>query len=115
MLGSHLMASLVVSPSERVKKTFFPNERFFDFENGKLMNLSGENYVTVEAGLDKLPLFVREGFITPIQEPNKTIKNVMEMRKLPVELLIAIDRDFRAAGRIYLDDGKCKKLFKKIS
>jgi alpha-glucosidase len=108
MLGSHFMVSPVVTYNQRKKKTYFPDDKFYDFYNGLLMNPNGEQFISVDAPLDRLPLFVRAGFITPIQFPPSNFHNIVQMRSQPLELIIALDENLRSAGRIYIDDGHCK-------
>jgi len=114
MLGSHLLVSPVVTFNQRKKKTYFPDEIFFDFYTGLYINKKGEQYITVDAPLDKLAIFVRAGFVTPIQSPPQNFNDLSQMRKQPVEVIIALDSNMRAAGRIYIDDGKCIINFKNI-
>jgi len=72
------------------------------------MNPKGEGFVSVEANLNKLLLFARGGFITPLQLVDKDCSSVECLRKKPIELLIALDQNLRAIGRVFFDDGFCK-------
>src|SRR3569833_4675661 len=74
MLGSHIMVSPVLITGERKKKTYFPDELFYNFYDGKLMNPEGEKNVLVDASLQTLPLFFRAGFITPVQDATGVTK-----------------------------------------
>lgn len=74
------------------------------------MNPNGEQILPVDAPLDRIPLFARAGFITPIQIPTEKLININQMRTLPVEVIIPLDANYRAAGKIYFDDGICKKI-----
>jgi alpha-glucosidase (family GH31 glycosyl hydrolase) len=106
MLGSHIMMSPVISFNQRKKRTYFPDETFYDFYTGQAMNPKGEQYISVDAALDKLPLFARAGFVTPLQTPPENLSDLIQMRRQPVEILIALDSNYRSTGRIYIDDGK---------
>jgi alpha-glucosidase len=106
MLGSHIMMSPVISYNQRKKKTYFPDDKFYDFYTGLPINPNGEQYITVDAPLDRLPLFARAGFVTPLQTPPDNLTDLNQMRTQTIELLIALDSNYRAAGRIYIDDGK---------
>jgi alpha-glucosidase (family GH31 glycosyl hydrolase) len=106
MLGSNIMASPVVTPGERKKKTYFPDELFYNFYTGEAMNPAGEITLNVEASLNTLPLFLRAGFITPIQDADNSITKVSQMRKKPLEIIIALDANNQAAGRLFFDDGE---------
>lgn len=111
MFGSNFLASPVVTYNERNKKTYFPSDRFYDFYTGRLVN-DRERYITVDAPLDKLPLFIRAGFVTPIQSLPDKLRNFNELRKRPLELIIALDQNYRSAGTIYLDDGVSQRIIK---
>jgi alpha-glucosidase (family GH31 glycosyl hydrolase) len=100
------MTSPVIVPTGRNKRTYFPEDSFYDFFDGTLMNTK-EEWVVVDAPLEKLPVFIRAGFIVQYQTPNKLTNNLNEMRTLPVELVVGLDLNYRAYGRIYLDDGVC--------
>jgi alpha-glucosidase len=106
MLGSALMISPVVQAGARKKSTYFPDDKFYDFYTGRLMNPEGETVKNVDAGLDHLPIFARAGFVIPIQKPVGKNYIVSEIRNSPIGLIIALDADNRAAGSIYLDDGE---------
>lgn len=107
LLGSNFLISPVLTFNERKKKTYFPSDRFYDFYTGEIMN-EVEKFVTVEAPLNKLPIYARAGFISPIQIPDENLKSIYDMRKFPIELIVALDANYRAAGSIIIDDGKCK-------
>ena len=111
MLGSHFLMSPVMTFNQRKKKTYFPDEKFYDFYTGLYVNPNGEQYISVDAPLDRLPLFARAGFVTPIQTLPTNLSDLSQMRKQPIEILLALDSNYRAAGRIYIDDGKSIFLF----
>ena len=106
LLGSNLLVSPVLLPNERKKKTYFPASRFYSFYTGEKIEV-GENFYTVDAPLNILPMFFREGFITPIQNTSE-IKKLSELRKMPIDLVVALDSSYRASGNIMFDDGMSK-------
>jgi alpha-glucosidase (family GH31 glycosyl hydrolase) len=105
MLGSNIMVNPVVVKGERRKKTYFPDELFYNFYTGEVMNPIGETSIDVDAGLNILPMFLRAGFITPIQDADNIIKQIVTMRNKPIELIIALDSNNKAADLIFFDDG----------
>jgi len=107
MVGSALLASPVIISNERMKMTFFPSDLFYDYYTGKILNLEGETFRFVDSPLNKLPLFIRSGYTIHIQKPLKNIRNLIEMRKQPIELVIALDKNYRSTGLLMLDDGIC--------
>lgn len=62
----------------------------------------GQN-VTINAPLGHIPLYVRGGYVIPMQEPGLTTAAV---RESPWSLLVALDENGQAEGRLYLDDGE---------
>ena len=104
------MASPVIKSGERQKRTYFPEEIFFDFFEGNVVNTK-EEWKNIDAPLDKIPIFLRAGFIVLYQTPSKEASNLSDMRKQPLEVVIGLDVNFRANGRIYLDDGISKTLY----
>lgn len=105
LLGSALMVSPVIKGGARKKTTFFPDEKYYNLFNGKIMNQNGESVLNVEAELSDLPIFIHSGYIVPLQSPQKSYV-ISEMRKKPIEIVIALDDAYRATGSIYLDDGE---------
>uniref|UniRef100_A0A4W3K2V3 alpha-glucosidase n=1 Tax=Callorhinchus milii TaxID=7868 RepID=A0A4W3K2V3_CALMI len=71
---------------------------------------SQKQWVTLQLPEDKLGLHVRGGFVFPTQQPaNSTFYS----RKNPMGLLIALDEQGRAEGRLFWDDGESRDTFEK--
>ncbi len=138
MLGSNLLIEPIFTENLTNITTLFPEEKFYDFYSGKYINDRGEGYYDFFCEKNKLPLFLRGGKITPVQLldeyydiyiGNNNAKNnefVMDnnlsmekMKQKPIQLLIALDFNMQAQGRILLDDlntndSKKKKIFYKM-
>ncbi|KAI6084922.1 glycoside hydrolase family 31 protein [Hypoxylon rubiginosum] len=63
---------------------------------------AGQN-VTIDAPLGHIPLYVRGGYVIPMQEAGLTTAAV---RASPWSLLVALDGNGEAEGKLYLDDGE---------
>lgn len=74
--------------------TGYTHERV-DFQDGK--------NETLEAPLGHIPLHIRGGNILPTQEPGYTIA---QSRENPFGLIVALDKNGNAQGKLYLDDGE---------
>uniref|UniRef100_A0A8C3QE82 alpha-glucosidase n=1 Tax=Geospiza parvula TaxID=87175 RepID=A0A8C3QE82_GEOPR len=61
-----------------------------------------KGYYTVYAPLDKIPLYIRGGYILPEQAPATT---TTESRLNPFGLIIALDERGKASGSLFWDDG----------
>ena len=62
---------------------------------------------TLEAPLGHIPLHIRGGNILPTQEPGYTIA---QSRKNPFGLIVALDKNGGASGKLYLDDGESQEV-----
>jgi alpha-D-xyloside xylohydrolase len=62
--GPGLLVAPVVQRNARMRNVTFPPGRFFDWRDGRLYE--GGQTVMVDAPLDKLPLFLRDGYIVPL-------------------------------------------------
>ena len=101
------MASPVIKAGDRKKRTYFPDDKFYDFFDGTLVN-NKEEWKDIDSPLEKIPIFLRAGFIVQYQTPTKQTHNLNDMKSLPMEIAVGLDSNYRAAGRIYLDDGVSK-------
>ena len=126
MLGSNLLIDPIFSENMTNITTLFPEDKFYDFYTGDYINYKGEGYYEIIYQTNKLSLFLRGGKITPVQLldeyydtyisniNNKNINNnifnsddILSMEKMkdkPIQLLIPLDNNMQAQGRILLDD-----------
>lgn len=63
-LGRDLLVAPVYHPDERCRKVYLPQGTFVNVWTGE--RLSGPKYILVDAPLEEIPLFVREGAIIPV-------------------------------------------------
>jgi alpha-glucosidase len=81
---------------------------WYDWYNGTSASdglKAGEN-VTIAAPLGHIPVYVRGGYVLPLQEPGMT---TYESRRNPWAVLVALDETGQAEGSLYLDDGESLK------
>ena len=113
MVGPNLMVAPVLEPGYLNVSVVFPGVRdmkpgkgtvwydWYDFSEVQDLR-RGEN-VTIDAPITHIPVYLRGGYVTPIQEPGMTIK---ECREGKWGLLVALDKQGEAIGELYLDDGE---------
>ena len=102
----------------------FPNEKFYDFYTGEYINKNGEGYYSIKVS-KLLPIFLRGGKITPVQlydnnneyDLNNINMNIIKSKS--IQLIISLDYNNQASGKIYLDDfysldSKNKKIYYKM-
>ncbi len=66
-VGDHLFACPVSKPGADGRWVYLPHGRWFDFWTGRAFEGGDETWV--DAPLDKVPLFVREGAVLPLAQP----------------------------------------------
>ena len=76
MIGENLLVAPVVSENENFKKLYLPEGKWLDWWNSKVYE--GKQWIIVEAPMDRIPLFIREGGIIPLQEKQNYVgeKNI---------------------------------------
>lgn len=100
--GSALLISPVLEQGSTQKQAYFPRaSRWYDFYTGIEQPISG--FITLNAPIDYIPLHVRGGHIIPLQD---SAMNTELSRKNPFSLIVALDSNGRANGKLYWDDGE---------
>ena len=99
MLGENLLVAPVLSECENSKKLYLPEGKWLDWWNNTVYE--GKRWILVDAPLDRIPLFIREGGVIPMQEKQNYIgeKNIEQIKF----------RVFPSANSVYSfyeDDGK---------
>lgn len=106
MSGPALLITPVLVPQATTVKGVFPGIAegtiWYDYYNlTKVEVAAGENK-TLDAPLLHQPIHIRGGYIVPTQKPGNTTST---SRKNPWSLIIALDKDSKASGELFVDDG----------
>ena len=98
MIGKNLLVAPVVSENENFKKLYLPEGKWLDWWNSKVYE--GNQWIIVEAPMDQIPLFIREGGIIPIEDNQNYVgeKNISQ-----IEFKIFPDK--KSVYDLYSDDG----------
>ncbi|NXQ52281.1 SUIS protein, partial [Anthoscopus minutus] len=99
--GPAFMIAPVLEEATRSVTVYFPEAQWFDYYT-VLPSAWKKNYATVSAPLNKIPLYIRGGYILPQQAPATT---TTESRLNPFGLIIALDEQGQASGSLFWDDG----------
>ncbi|KAG0208495.1 hypothetical protein BGX33_006203 [Mortierella sp. NVP41] len=103
MVGDALLVKPVTAAGVTHSEVYFAgSEKWFDFYDGQVKRGPGVQLVPSPAY--KIPVYQRAGTIIPKRE--KPRRSSKEMDNDPFTLVIALDSDGKAAGRLYLDDGE---------
>lgn len=96
MLGDALLVAPVLSEHERARRLYLPAGRWLDLDGGAV---KGGRWITVDAPLDRIPVFQREGTVVPTRDVQQYVGE-----KPTREIALHAFGD-RARGVIYDDDG----------
>nr|XP_025039028.1 maltase-glucoamylase, intestinal-like [Pelodiscus sinensis] len=101
--GPAFMIAPVLQEGARSVDVYFPEASWFDYYTGDKVPVSWHRrFVSVDAPLDKIPLFLRGGYILPTQAPATT---TTLSRLNPFGLIIALNERGEASGSLFWDDG----------
>ncbi|KAL7640682.1 UNVERIFIED_CONTAM: hypothetical protein RMT77_008957 [Armadillidium vulgare] len=101
MWSDKLLVAPVVYEQATSRDVYFPDSLWYDLQSGTL-EAQGPITSSVDAPIEKIPLYVRGGSILPFQFPSV---NTVESRQNPFGLTVALDRNSYAQGELYWDDG----------
>lgn len=106
MSGPALLITPVLAPLATTVKGVFPGiasgTQWYDwYDYSKVSAKPGEN-ITLSAPTTHQPIHIRGGYIIPTQKAGNTTKT---SRQNPWNLIVALDKDSKAWGQLYLDDG----------
>ncbi len=98
MIGDNLLAAPVLSESEDTRKLYLPEGKWINWWTHKVYE--GSQWILVDAPIDQIPLFIKEGGIIPMQE----VENFVGEKKISqLELNIFPGKNSEYA--LYQDDG----------
>lgn len=100
MLGDEILVAPVLNDNDIYKKLYLPEGKWLEPETNKIYK--GKQWVVVEAPINRIPFFIKEGGIVPMQEKQNYVgeKNIKELK-----LYIFPPRN-SSSYKLYEDDGK---------
>ncbi|XP_038616574.1 maltase-glucoamylase, intestinal [Tachyglossus aculeatus] len=102
LLGPAFLVSPVLKAKAVHVSAYFPKARWYSFHTGTEVGARGQ-WRNLSAPLEHINLHVRGGHILPCQEP---ANNTHYSRRNALGLLVALDEDGQAKGRLFWDDGQ---------
>ena len=107
LLGPAIMVTPVLVQGATTVGGVFPGvgkgEVWYDWYSQEAVSAAPGENVTIPAPLGTIPVYVRGGYVLPMQQPAMT---TTEARKTPWSILVALSLDEDASGELYLDDGE---------
>jgi alpha-glucosidase len=98
MVGNNLLVAPVLSEYENFKKLYLPEGKWLDWWTNKVYE--GKQWIIIEAPINMIPLFMKEGSIVPMQEK----QNYTGEKKID-ELTFRIFPSDNSTYTFYQDDG----------
>ncbi|KAF9731133.1 hypothetical protein PMIN06_008583 [Paraphaeosphaeria minitans] len=107
MLGPNILVTPVLEAQVETVNGVFPGiidgTSWYDWYTGEKVDAQAGVNASIPAPLGHIPVYVRGGSVTPIQEPGYT---TTESRANPWGLIVALSDDGKASGTLYVDDGE---------
>ncbi|HWP45408.1 MAG TPA: glycoside hydrolase family 31 protein [Blastocatellia bacterium] len=100
MIGSELLVAPILKPDLTARRVYLPEGTWFDFWTGK--KYAGGTMIRVDAPLEIVPMFVRDGSIIPMWPE---MNYIGEKRPDPITFSIYLDEGGRGSATLYEDDG----------
>ncbi|EEB17338.1 Neutral alpha-glucosidase AB precursor, putative [Pediculus humanus corporis] len=102
LLGKSLLVHPVTDKGATSVNVYFPgvNEVWYDSDTYEKFDQNG--FVKVPVDLEKIPVFIRGGSIIPKKERIRRASSLM--RDDPYTLVVALDAQGKASGKLYIDD-----------
>lgn len=111
IFGEELLVAPVLKKGERVKRVYFPDGEWIDFNDKKTEYLGGEK-LPYKAPLNTIPIFVKKGSIIPMMP---IMQYIGEKRDYPVTFHIFPNyEDEKASFTLYEDEGENQDYLKDI-
>ncbi|MBN1302055.1 MAG: glycoside hydrolase family 31 protein [Melioribacteraceae bacterium] len=98
MFGSSMLVAPVIDEKAEFKKLYLPEGRWFDWWSGEVVE--GGDWIIVDAPIWKLPIYIREGGVIPLQKAQNYVGE-MPVEELAFKILPADE----AVYSLYEDDG----------
>ncbi|KAL1929570.1 hypothetical protein VTP01DRAFT_1708 [Rhizomucor pusillus] len=104
LVGTDILLSPVLDENATSVEAEFPPGIWYDWYTHEAVQ--GDSTQTLDAPLTHIPIHIRGGSILPLKTPKYTVD---ETYATPYSLLVALDEDVSAEGRLYIDDGHSLK------
>lgn len=102
--GDAILVSPVVEAGSTSVEAYFPDDRFYDWFTGEIVQGNEETVKLESVTITDIPIHIRAGSIIPLR--SKSAMTTTELRRRGFEILVAPNASGYARGELYLDDGE---------
>ncbi|GAP91178.2 putative glycoside hydrolase family 31 protein [Rosellinia necatrix] len=101
--GPGLLVAPVTEEDATSVDVYLPDDTFYDWYTHKRIEGAGKTITVTDQEWTDIPLFMRGGVIFPVRA--ESAMTTTELRTKPFEIIVAIGRNGKASGSLYVDDG----------
>lgn len=101
--GNDILVSPVTEENSTSVTFYLPDDRFYNFDTWEVVEGEGAEVTLDDVAFTDIPLHVRGGAVIPLRAEGGL--TTTQVRTKPFELIVAPDREGKASGKLYLDDG----------
>ncbi|OAL53895.1 hypothetical protein IQ07DRAFT_322572 [Pyrenochaeta sp. DS3sAY3a] len=102
--GDALLISPVMVPDVTKRLMYLPDDIFYDFWTLSPIEGKANWYTQQNVSYTDIPVHIRGGSIIPLR--SKSANTTKALRQQDFTIIVAPDRQGRASGRLYIDDGE---------
>lgn len=102
--GPAVLVAPVTAQGATSVDVYLPEDIFYDFYTHKAIESKGQTVTMTNQTTQDIPLFFRGGVIVPMRAASAM--TTTDVRKQDFQLIIPLDKDGKAEGMLYLDDGE---------
>ncbi|XP_067946524.1 sucrase-isomaltase, intestinal-like [Watersipora subatra] len=102
--GSSLLFSPILYEDQTTVSAYLPEGKWYDYYTYKEATQTGKTSLDISVNeSSEIPIHIRGGSILPTKESALT---TFESRQTPFTLIVALDKDGKAEGELFWDDGE---------
>ncbi|KAF2181993.1 glycoside hydrolase family 31 protein [Zopfia rhizophila CBS 207.26] len=102
--GPSLLISPVTEEGSTSVNIYLPKDQFYDYFSQQPVEGTGAPITYGDVDITSIPVHIRAGTIIPLRV--NSANTTTALRKEDFELLVALGKDGKATGALYLDDGE---------
>ena len=102
--GNSILVSPVTEENTTSVTFYLPADQFYDFFTHEAITGEGKDITRGNVAYDQIPVHIRGGSIIPLRV--NSANTTTALRKENFELIVAVGKNGKAEGSLYLDDGE---------
>lgn len=108
--GDQFLVAPVMTQGATSRRLYLPEGKWYQFDDNAVLN--GKQWVEQPAGLDRMPLFVKEGSFVPVWQPDSLIRSTAGYDSKKISMLY-YPSSITSTYTLYDDDGSSPRTLEK--